>query len=181
MICIFIVFLVSALFTSNAYGKEVPYTLEDRDRLIRVETKIEQLEKRFSERFNDINNRFEEINRRFEDINRRFEDINRRFEDINKRFEDINRRFEDINRRLDQFMTFLIILAGIFTTLTLGVIGFALWDRRTIIRRAKEETLEEIEKRGNLKKLVDALTEVLIELSKIDPRIEAILKKFGIL
>ncbi len=153
MIYIFIVFLVSALFTSNAYGKEVPYTLEDRDRLIRVETKIEQLEKRFSERFNDINNRFEEI----------------------------NRRFEDINRRLDQFMTFLIILAGIFTTLTLGVIGFALWDRRTIIRRAKEETLEEIEKRGNLKKLVDALTEVLIELSKIDPRIEAILKKFGIL
>ena len=39
-------------------------------------------------------------------------------------------------------MDTLKLIAGIFTALTLGVIGFAYWDRRTIIRKAKEETLE---------------------------------------
>ncbi len=134
----FVIFYVFMLSAVDAYSMEVPYTLEDRDRLVRVEAKIEQIE---------------------------------------KRLEDINRRFEDMNKRFDQLMTFLVILAGIFTTLTLGVIGFAYWDRRTIIRRAKEEALEEIDKRINFR----AMRDVLIELAKIDPRIEAVLKKYNIL
>ncbi len=37
-----------------------------------------------------------------------------------------------------------------FTTLTGAVIGFAYWDRRTMIRRAKEEAIEEKEGSGIL-------------------------------
>ena len=53
----------------NAWAKDVPYTLEDRDRLVRVETKIEQIDKRFEQ----IDKRFEQIDKRFEQIERRFE------------------------------------------------------------------------------------------------------------
>ena len=54
--------LTISLIVMNAWAKDVPYTLEDRDRLVRVETKIEQIDKRFEQ----IDKRFEQIERRFE-------------------------------------------------------------------------------------------------------------------
>ncbi len=65
------------LFCANlfAQSKEIPFTLEDRDRLIRIEAKLEEMEKRFEQ----IDKRFEEINRRFEEINRRFEQLTQLF------------------------------------------------------------------------------------------------------
>lgn len=44
-----LIILVIVARTGSAWGKEVPYTLEDRDRLIRVEAKIEQIDKRFEQ------------------------------------------------------------------------------------------------------------------------------------
>ncbi len=62
----------------------------------------------------------------------------------------MDKRFEQVDKRFEQMMTFLWILVGIFTTLTAAVIGFAYWDRRTIIRKARDEALEQIEKEGRL-------------------------------
>jgi len=105
------------------------------------------------------------------------EQTNKRFEDMNRRFEDINRRFEDINRRFEQLYTFLWIITGIFTTLTLGVLGFAYWDRRTIIRKAKEETIETLEREGKLRNLIEALR----ELAKEDKKLADVLRQFNLL
>ena len=52
---------------------------------------------------------------------------------------------ESVDKRFEQMMNFLLILAGIFTTLTLGVIGFACWDRRTVIKKARDEAIELVE------------------------------------
>ena len=41
-----------------------------------------------------------------------------------------------------------------FTTLTGVVIGFAYWDRRTIIRKVRDEAIDIIEKEGRLKDLI---------------------------
>ena len=54
--------MVLLLSGQSVWAEEVPYTLEDRDRLIRVETKIEQIEKRFEQ----IDKRFEQVERRIE-------------------------------------------------------------------------------------------------------------------
>ena len=134
---------------------------------------MEQTDKRFEQ----VDKRFEDMNRRFEDINKRFEDINKRFEDMNKRFEDINKRFEDMNRRFDQMMNFLWILTAIFTTLTATVIGFAYWDRRTIIRRARDEAIEIIEKEGRLRDFIRALR----ELAKREPQVRSVLEQYNLL
>ncbi|MBI5183639.1 MAG: hypothetical protein HY999_04685 [Nitrospinae bacterium] len=64
-----IIFTVIFLVINRAWSKEVPYTLEDRDRLIRVETKLEGVDKRFEQ----IDKRFEQIDKRFEQIERRIE------------------------------------------------------------------------------------------------------------
>jgi hypothetical protein len=91
----------------------------------------------------------------------------------NRRFEELR---EDMNKRFEQMMNFLWMLTGIFTTLTVGVIGFAYWDRRTILRKARDEALEGVE-RERLSKLLEALK----ELAKDDLRLLEALKKYGFL
>ncbi|WP_210534629.1 hypothetical protein [Thermosulfurimonas marina] len=60
--------------------------------------------------------------------------------------EQVDKRFEQVNQQFEQLFTFLWIITGIFTALVVAVIGFAYWDRRTIIRRAREEAVEEVER-----------------------------------
>ena len=126
---------VSCLLSHGAvYGQPtLGFTQEDRERIIRLETTLtlfmEATDQRFIELREDMNNRFIELR----------EDMNKRFEQVDKRFVELR---EDMNNRFEQMMNTLQLIAGIFTVLTLGVIGFAYWDRRTIIRKAKEVTLE---------------------------------------
>jgi hypothetical protein len=110
--------------TAVSNSREVPFTLDDRDRLIRLETKMDAVDKRFEQMFN-----------------------------------------------------FLWAITGVFTTLTVAVIGFAFWDRRTIISKAKEETIAEIEKEGKVKNLVSTFR----ELAKSDPEVAKVLRQFNLL
>ena len=152
------------------FGKETGFTQQDRERLIALEKRLIKIE-------TTLVMFMKHVEKRFEAIDKRFEDINKRFEDINKRFEDINKRFEDVNRRFDQMINFLWMIVGIFTTLTAVVIGFAYWDRRTIIKRAKEEVLTEIEKEGRVQDLIRALKKLALE----DRKLAEVLKEYGIM
>jgi hypothetical protein len=58
-----------------------------------------------------------------------------------------------------------------------AVIGFAYWDRRTIIHKAKEVTLSEIERKGRETDIIN----VLRERSKTDSELARILKEFHLL
>ena len=100
--------------------------------------------------------------------------LNMFMKNTDKRFDDM-RNYMD--KRFEQMFKFLWIIVGIFTTLTLGVIGFAYWDRRTIIRRAKEETIEQLEKEGKLKQLIEAMR----ELAKSDSKVAEVLRQFNLL
>ncbi len=163
-------FLVSLVFLigfwSFSYG-ETPYVKVTNEMIYQKLLEIEKRQAIFEERFKQIDKRFEQIDKRFEQVNKRIDDLR----------EDMNKRFEQVDKRFEQMFTFLWIITGIFTTLTLGVIGFAFWDRRTIIKKAKEEAIEEIEKEGRLKDLIEALR----ELAKKDPELAKILKNFNLM
>ena len=116
----------------------------------------------------------EQTDKRFRDLR---EDINKRFEQVDKRFELVDKRFEDMNKRFDEMMNFLWILTAIFTTLTATVIGFAYWDRRTIIKKSRDEAIEIIEKEGRLRDLINALR----ELAEKEPELRTVLKQFNLL
>ena len=122
-----------------------------------------------------------EIEKRQAVFEERFKQIDKRFEQIDKRFEelraDMNKRFEDMNKRFDEMMSFLKMIVGIFTALVVALIGFAYWDRRTIIRKARDETIEFLEREGKLRKLIDALK----ELAKEDRKLAEVLRSFGLL
>ena len=161
--------------------------LEIEKRQAILEAQFREFKEQVDKRFEQVDKRFEDTNKRFEDMNKRFEDMNKRFEelreDMNKRFEQVDRRFEemrdDMNKRFEQLYTFLWIITGIFTTLTLGVIGFAYWDRRTIIRKAKEESVEEVGRRFSLEQ-IKKLIEVLRELAREDEKVARVLRQFGL-
>ena len=97
--------------------------------------------------------------------------------ELKVRIGEIDKRFEQIDKRFEQMMGFLKMLSAIFTTLVIAVIGFAYWDRRTIIKKAKEETIAEIEKEGRLRDLIMALR----ELGQRHPELAELLKQFHLL
>jgi predicted PurR-regulated permease PerM len=154
------VLIIGLIFLSSLIVAESGFSEQDRERLIRVETTLKVF--------------MEQVDKRLTELR---EDMNKRFEQVDKRFEQFDSRFGQVDSRFGQMMNFLGILAAIFTALTLGVIAFAYWDRRTIIRRAKEETIAEIEKEGRLRDLIYSLR----ELSKEDDKIAQVLKSFHLL
>ncbi|UCH97224.1 MAG: hypothetical protein JSV88_10340 [Candidatus Aminicenantes bacterium] len=118
-------------FTPAVRGQSA-FTQKDRDLLIELKTRITEIDKRFEQ----IDKRFEELRT---DTNKRFEELRT---DTNKRFEALR---TDTNKRFEQLISFIYILAGIFGAMTVITIGFALWDRKTMIRPF-ETKVKEMEK-----------------------------------
>jgi len=106
---------------SISFGQEVPYTLEDRERLVRLETK-------FQEGQQTINQRFEKVDQQFNNVNQRIDDLR-----------------EDM-RDMRNFMLwgFGILFGGIF-----GLMTIVIWDRRTALTPAVKKT-KELEQREDL-------------------------------
>ena len=98
-------------------------------------------------------------------------------EQVDKRFEQVDKRFEQVDKRFEEMMTFLWMLVGIFTTLTAVVIGFAYWDRRTIVRKARDEAIEAIERQGRLNDFIKALRAYASQ----DEKFANVLRSFGLL
>ncbi|MBI3599277.1 MAG: hypothetical protein HY097_01355 [Nitrospinae bacterium] len=114
-------------------------------------------------------------------VDKRFEQIDKRFEELR---EDMNKRFEQVDKRFEQMMSFMWILSTVFIGIAAVTIGFALWDRRTMIRPFESKT-KEIENKikeigemegARLKNLISAFR----ELAKIDSNVAEILKKFNL-
>mgnify|MGYP005830989379 CR=1 FL=1 len=154
------------------------FTEKDRQTLTALQVRMEETAKALETLRQDTNKRFEELR---QDMNARFQAVDKRFEelreDMNKRFEMVDKRFEAVDKRFEQLIHFLYILAGIFTTLVVAVIAFAYWDRRTIIREARKQTLDHLEREGIVRRIILALQ----EYSQKDNDLRQILKSFNLL
>jgi len=114
-----IVFLfLSTPVLVKAETKEIPFTLDDRDRIIRTEQEVKSLKT---------------------EMTVRFEAVDKRFESVDKRFESVNQRFDAMDKRFDQLFNFLWAIIGIFTTMLVAVFGFAFWDRKLSLAPLKRE------------------------------------------
>jgi hypothetical protein len=91
--------------------------------------------------------------------------------------EQVDKRFEQADKRFEQLTSFLWMIVGIFTAIAAANIGFAYWDRRTAVNRAREETIQIIEKEGRLRDVIQALH----DLARDDPRVASVLRQFHLL
>ena len=138
------------LFCASVLAQEVTLSREDRDRLVRIEEKLEAFidstNQRFEDLHADMNARFEQVDQRFEelraDMNARFKQVDQRFAELRA---DMNTRFEQVDKRFEEQQSFLQMIVAAFAGLVAVVIGFALWDRRTMIKAARQELQEKLE------------------------------------
>ncbi len=179
-----ILMILLSVFMLNAKvtNEDIMNKLNDLDK------KYELLKKEMEIKFDAIDKRFEMMNDNF---NKRFDAVDKRFEmmndNFNKRFEAIDKRFEDMNRRFEFIENLMIALvAGIF-----GLIGFMMWDRRTVVEKAKSEIRIECEKKERyiqeidmkkvdkdyMEKIIKAINEVLAK----DSEAAKIFHKYGII
>jgi len=163
-----------AFFLSTSVRASDGFTQKDRELIITLKVKVEEIDKRFEQ----IDKRFEQIDKRFEQIDKRFEQIDKRFEQIDKRFEQIDKQFEQVDHRFSDLISFLWMIVGIFTAITVSTIGFALWDRRTMIRPF-EKKIKELEE-SKIDK-IDKITASLRTLAKTDTKLAEVLKEYNLL
>ncbi len=135
------------LFSSTfSFAREIPFTQEDRDRLIRLEVTMKEFK-----------------------------------DSVDRRFDGVDKGFEAIEKRFDQMINLFIGIIASFTAIVAVTIGFAIWDRRTMIRpfEFKVKAIEDeiAENRSKLHSLIEALR----SLSKTDSNVADILKKFNLL
>jgi chaperonin cofactor prefoldin len=120
----FILVVFTLIMAGTVYAKEVkevPFTLDDRDRLIRVETKVEEGLKA----------------------------VNQRIDGLDKRIDGLDKRIDGLDKRIDGLQTIMIGGFGIIASGMIALVGFVLWDRRTALAPAirKNKELEEREEK----------------------------------
>jgi hypothetical protein len=86
-----------------------------------------------------------------------------------------------MNARFEQQHNTIMILIGVFATITAVTIGFALWDRRTMIRPFETKVKEIETNMDTLKTSNKNLIESLRELAKTDTKLAEVLKQFNLL
>lgn len=152
-------FLLSLLLITNTILPFAQnFTEEDRARMIRTETRLEAVEKRMEEGFTQMDKRFEQVD---------------------KRFEQVDKRFEQVDKRFDDHLSYIGYMIGLFGTICAVIIGFTLWDRRSMIRPFETKMNEidtELLKLKNNKNTQLKIVSVLRELSKSNTKLAEILK-----
>ncbi len=99
-----------------AQMREVPFTLDDRDRIMQTQVKVESMR-------NEMNTRFESRQRQITDVKTELSAVRQEIKDVKQ---------EIVNLFYWGF--------GIMLSLMLFVLGFIIWDRRTAMEPVRERT-----------------------------------------
>ncbi len=150
-----IMFFVLALQV-KPQSQQVNFTLEDRDRIMRTEERVQSLR-------NEMNAKFEALDTKFEALDTKFGAIDTKFEAMNTRFGAIDSKIETL------YWGF-----GILITLMLFLFGYIIWDRRTALNPVQNKTL-------SLEERMNKIEFTYREQAKKDPGFAEILRNAGLL
>jgi predicted PurR-regulated permease PerM len=150
-ISIIILLAVSSAFAQNRQA--VPFTLDDRDRLIKLEADVNSIR-------NEINSLRNEMNSLRSEMNTNLQSIDKQFLYQQKQMDDLKVLF---------YWGF-----GIMITLMIFMLGYMIWDRRTALKPALDKAEDVDYKTRNL---ISALR----EYARSHPDLADILRTNGLL
>jgi TolA-binding protein len=108
--------------------------------------------------------------------------IEKKFEQTDQRFELVDKRFEQVDKRMGSKITFIKILLGIFTAMTIATIGFAIWDRTSASRLVEQRVTEPARiAQDERKKKIEDLGKEVTRLSGAYEELRTILSKANLL
>ncbi|WP_035258278.1 hypothetical protein [Desulfatirhabdium butyrativorans] len=125
-----------------------------------------------------VKNLTEAVNRGFQAVEMRFQGVDQRFQAVEIRFQGMEQSF---NQRFDQIVQLMTGIVATFGGIVMVAIGFALWDRRTMIRPFETKTRAIEEELAKNKDKLHRLLEALRELAKQDGKIAEVLRSFALL
>ena len=184
--------LVLLLLPTPGWAVEVAPALTDReiaDRLTRLEegqnairTEIGQLREDMDKQIGQLREDMDkQIGQLREDMDKQIgllrEEMGQLREDMNRQNQHLR---DDINAQFDRLFQLLLGLLGTFTALVIATIGFALWDRRTMLRPVESRVTSLEEEMSANRPRTAALLESLRNLSQRDPELAAVLKNFNL-
>jgi hypothetical protein len=123
----------------------VPYTLADRDRLIRMEIRLNEFEAKTNDKFEILENKINESNKRIED----------KFLETNKK----------IDRLEDKFDSYFMWGFGLVLMSVFSLMGFIIYDRRTTLAPVQNKTEKIINALKETAEKNDDLREALKRMS----------------
>ena len=150
---IILLFFIGLVLQGFSQTREVPFTLDDRDRIMRTEEQVKATNEKIESLRNEMNSRFEAIESK-----------------MDAKFEAVDSKFEAIESKIDTLFSGFFILISIM----IFILGFIIWDRRTALDPVRkkivihEERLEKLEK-------------ISREHAKKDPAFAELLKVAGLL
>ena len=165
------VLLTCLLWTGALVALPAPGWAQDRsvdaadreiiERLTRVETRLDGLEDGIRQLREDMNTQNQQLR----------EDFNRHMRHLR----------EDLNHQLDRHFQLILGVLAAFTFMFISILGFAIWDRRTMVRpfADKVKSLEDdLSTKGHR---LDVILDALRSLGQRDERVAAILKRLNLL
>ena len=103
-------------FVLKGQEKPIPYSQADRDRMVRLETKVEALDKRIDDLAANFDGRFSNVDNKFAAIEKK------------------------IDRLEDKFDSYFMWGFGMVLMSIFGLIGFIIYDRRTTLAPVENKT-----------------------------------------
>jgi len=136
----FILLLCAASLSLGAdENQPVPFTLADRDRIVRLEEGQKSLQLQ----------------------------IDQRFAGVDQRFAAMDQRFTALDRRIDELHDFMLWGFGVTFAGMFSLIGFVLWDRRTALAPAIRRQKELAEQEELIKRALQEYAKVEPRLAEI--------------
>jgi predicted PurR-regulated permease PerM len=154
---IFIVGGIIFYFSGTAQTKEVPYTLDDRDRMIRLENEIHSLRNEMNGKYESLRNEMQSMRN---ELNTKLESQRNEMQALRNEF---NAKFEVI------YWAF-----GFLISLILALFGYIVFDRKKDIEPLKEKTHSISENQNNIIK-------ALKDFANENPKLLEFLKSHGLL
>ena len=168
-----IIFLICSLFVVTiSYSQE--NTLKQSGKQEFVLSQADQL---ILEAINKTNERIDNLSKEFTGrIDNLSGELNGRIDNLSKEFTDrIDNLSKELNGRID---TLWITMLGGFMGVMAFIGGIVFWDRRTFLKRAREECRQEL---SADRKTLEGMLAAIRKLSEKSPEIRELLNNFGLL
>lgn len=145
--------------------------ITDREMVERL-TRLEEGQRRIEESLRA------EIRANAEAIKQFREDINTQIRQLR---EDLNAQFDRIDSQFDRLVRIMLGILAAFAALVATTVGFAVWDRRTMIRPFESKVREIEEEISQSRQRLHSLLEALRTLGQSDDKVAEVLRRFNLL
>ena len=170
------------LLPSPVWAVEAAPALTDREiaeRLTRLETRLDEglqgLRADIQQLRADMGQLREDMNRQNQQLR---EDMGQLREDMNRQNQQLR---EDMNEQFARQFRLTLALLGAFSALVAAIIGFALWDRRTMLRPLERTVTNLTEDLSSNRQRLEALLDALRTLGQRNSEVASVLKQFNLL